>query len=309
MRGAKFFVVSLVGLLLIGGTVRPAMAQTKEARGSVVTVSDSSLTVKVGTTDMKFAVDAKTIVGAPGAGRATRDAQTQGAAGAKLTSVVKPGAGVIVTYREAAGVMTATEIRSVPAAASANATGTTGGSTGGTSASGKVKAVTAQSLVITDNGKDMAFAVDNTTKVFAKGAGTATAAAGGAITFNRLVGVGDEVTVNYAGTGQAMRATEVRITLNADRPRRRRVANNNPGARRGRTPVRPTPLAAWPLSPAHPAGVAEPLRSPSATRNSAISPSSARTCHRHGSNRRSFRPVPSAVRSRAFRSTNNPTEP
>jgi hypothetical protein len=67
--------------------------------------------------------------------------------------------------------------------------------------------------VITDSGKDMTFAVDNSTKVLAKGAGTATQAAGGTIAFNKLVGVGDTVSVSFAGAGPAMRATEVRITL------------------------------------------------------------------------------------------------
>jgi hypothetical protein len=158
---------------------------------------------------MKFGVDAKTLVGAPGAGRATRDAQGKGAPGIKLTSVVKPGSGVVVMYREANGALVATEIRSVPAAASDR--------TASTIANGKVKSTTPASLVITDNGKDMTFVVDKATKVVARGAGTATQAAGGNIAFDKLVGVGDTVSVSYAGTGPAMRATEVRITVKADR--------------------------------------------------------------------------------------------
>ena len=194
---------------LVMGWAAGASAQTKEARGTVVSVSDSSLTVKVAGNDMTFAVDAKTVVGAPGAGRATRDAQTKGAPGIKLTNVVKTGSGVVVMYRVAGGANVATEVRSVPGAASAAAPATT--------ANGKVKSVTAASLVITDNGKDMTFAVDKATRVVAKGAGTATQAAGGSIAFTKLVGVGDTVSVSYAGTGAAMRATEVRITVNADR--------------------------------------------------------------------------------------------
>jgi hypothetical protein len=210
MERLRFFVVPLLAVLVMGWAAG-ASAQTKEARGTVVSVSDSSLTVKVAGSDMKFAVDAKTVVGAPGAGRATRDAQTKGAPGIKLTSVVKPGIGVVVTYREAGGGLVATEVRSVPAAASA---GTAGSST---TANGKVKSVSASSMVITDNGKDLTFAVDKDTKVLAKGAGTATRAAGGSIAFTKLVGVGDTVSVSYAGIGQAMRATEVRITVNANR--------------------------------------------------------------------------------------------
>ena len=201
-------VVPVLAVLVVGWAAG-ASAQTKEARGTVVSVSDSSLTVKVAGNDMKFAVDAKTVVGAPGAGRATRDAQGKGAPGIKLTSVVKTGSGVVVMYREAAGANVATEIRSVPGAtsgATADADGT---------ANGKVKSATNTALVITDNGKDMTFAVDKATKVLAKGAGTATQAAGGSIAFTKLVGVGDTVSVSYAGTGAAMRATEVRITVKA----------------------------------------------------------------------------------------------
>jgi hypothetical protein len=205
MGRLRFFVVPLLAVFVMGWAAGPASAQSKEARGTAVAVSDSSLTVKVADKDMKFAVDAKTLVGAPGAGRATRDAQGRGAPGIKLTSVVKTGSGVIVMYREANGALVATEIRAVPAAASASAAPTT--------ASGKVKSVTPTSLVITDSGKDMTFVVDNSTKVLAKGAGTATQAAGGTIAFNKLVGVGDTVSVSFAGAGPAMRATEVRITL------------------------------------------------------------------------------------------------
>lgn len=209
MGRVRFLVVPLLAVLVLGWSARPAAAQTKEARGTVVTVSDTSLTVKVADKDMKFSVDAKTIVGAPGAGRATRDAQTKGAPGVKLTTVVKTGSGVIVMYREAGGAMVATEIRSVPAAA-AGASASTAGSTS-TIATGKVKSVTAASLVITDNGKDSTFAVDANTNVVARGAGTATR--GGPIAITKLVDVGDTVSVSSEGT----RATEIRITVKAAR--------------------------------------------------------------------------------------------
>ena len=207
MERFRLFVVPLFAVLVTGWAAG-ASAQTKEARGTVVSVSDSTLTVKVAGSDMKFAVDGKTVVGAPGAGRATRDAQSKGAPGIKLTTVVKTGSGVVVMYREAGGALVATEIRSVPAAV---------GTPPSPTASGKVKSVAAASLVITDNGRDLTFTVDKDTKVAAKGAGTATQAAGGSIAFTKLVGVGDTVSVSYTGTGQAMRATEIRVTVNANR--------------------------------------------------------------------------------------------
>lgn len=217
MGRVRFFVVPLLAVSVMGWAASPASAQTKEARGTVVSVSDSSLTVKVADKDMKFTVDDKTVVGAPGAGRATRDAQGKGAPGIKLTSIVKTGSGVVVMYREAGGAMVATEVRSVPAAAGASASSASSSSSSSTTANGKVKSVTPASLVITDNGKDMTFVVDKDTTVLAKGAGTATKAAGGNIAFTKLVGVGDSVSVSYAGTGPAMRATEVRIVVNASR--------------------------------------------------------------------------------------------
>jgi hypothetical protein len=211
MTRVRLLVVPLLTVMVFAWAAPSATAQTKEASGIVVTVTDSAVVVKVADKDMKFGVDAKTVVGAPGAGRATRDAQSQGAAGIKLTTILKTGSGVVVTYREAGGALVATEIRSVPAAASAASAAAS------TTASGRVKSVTASSLVVTDNGKDLTFMIDKDTRVLAKGAGTATQAAGGAIAFTKLVTVGDTVSVSYTGTGAAMRATEVRMTVDADR--------------------------------------------------------------------------------------------
>ena len=98
--------------------------------------------------------------------------------------------------------------------------------------------MTASSLVVTDSGKDLTFAVDKDTRVLAKGAGTATQAAGGSIAFTKLVGVGDTVSVSYAGTGSTMRATEIRITVNADGPRAGGPLIDAHIERRGRIAVR-----------------------------------------------------------------------
>ena len=220
MGHARFLWVPILAAVVLGWPARPAEAQTKEASGTVTTVTDSSLTVRVDKIEMKFNVDSNTIVGAPGAGRATRDAQSKGAPGAKLTAVIKPGAGVIVTYSEAKGTLLATEVRFVPAAASAapGAAGAAGAAGNlGATIDGTVKTVTDTSLVITNSGKDLTFSVDAQTRVVAKGAGTATQAAGGKIPFTKLVGVKDTVSVSYEGAAPKMRAIEVRIIVNADR--------------------------------------------------------------------------------------------
>ena len=210
--------IQRLGILLIvlvfGAFVglRPAAAQTKEARGTVTAVSDSSLKVKVGAQEMTFAVDSKTAVLARGAGRATRDAQATGAPGIKIGDAIKVGGAVIVQYTEAGGKMTATEVRSVSDAGGGGGSVSTPGPAS-KSVTGKVKSATAESLVVTADNKDMTFAVTPETKVEARGAGTATQQAGGRIAFNTLVGAGDTVQVTYQEAGATMRATEVRITI------------------------------------------------------------------------------------------------
>jgi Domain of unknown function (DUF5666) len=209
---------TLLLIVLVSGAfvgLSPAAAQTsKEARGTVTAVTDSSLKVKVGAQEMTFAVDSKTAVLARGAGRATRDAQATGAPGIKIGDAIKVGGAVIVQYTESGGRNTATEVRAVSDA------GGGGGSVStpappSKSVTGKVKSATADSLVVTADNKDMTFAVTPETKVEARGAGTATQAAGGRIAFNTLVGTGDTVAVTYQEAGATMRATEVRITIKA----------------------------------------------------------------------------------------------
>jgi hypothetical protein len=216
MGHVRFLWVPILAAAMLGWPAPPAEAQTKEASGAVTAVTDSSLTVRVSNNEMKFSIDNNTIVEARGAGRATRDAQSKGQPGIKITSVVKPGNGVVVTYREVKGTLLATEVQIVPAAAGAAAAPAAGAPASQT-ANGRVKTVTDTSLVVTDSGKDLTFMIDTTTRVVAKGAGTATQAAGGKIPFSKLVGVGDTVSVSYDGAAPKMRATEVRITLNADR--------------------------------------------------------------------------------------------
>jgi hypothetical protein len=207
----------LLLIILVSGAfvgLSPAAAQTsKEARGTVTAVTDSSLKVKVGAQEMTFAIDSKTAVLARGAGRATRDAQATGAPGIKIGDAIKPGGAVIVQYTEAGGKMTATEVRAVSDAGEGGGSVSTTAAPPSKSVTGKVKSATANSLVVTADNKDMTFAVSPETKVEAKGAGTATQAAGGRIAFNTLVGAGDTVQVTYQEAGATMRATEVRITI------------------------------------------------------------------------------------------------
>jgi hypothetical protein len=206
MGRLKVLGIPLLAVLVLGLSIgaSPAAAQTKTARGTATAVSDSSLTVKVGDKDMTFAIDAKTVVQAKGAGTKTR-----ATGGVKLTDYVKTGGAVLVRYRSANGANQAVTIQPISSAGS--------GVPGVESkiATGVVKSVSDSSLSVTSGGKDMTFAITASTKVLGKGAGTAAAAAGGKIAIGSLVSAGDTVSVSYTEAGGAMTASEVRVTIKA----------------------------------------------------------------------------------------------
>jgi hypothetical protein len=91
--------------------------------------------------------------------------------------------------------------------------GQTKGGGGGTPGfSGTVKSLTNNSLTIAAGGKEMTFAVDASTKVVAKGAGSKSAEKGGKAPIADLVAVGDKVTVKYLQSAGANRAVSVTVT-------------------------------------------------------------------------------------------------
>jgi hypothetical protein len=178
-------------------------------------MSADSVTVKVQNTDMKFGVDAKTTVEAVGAGTKAREAQKAGQPGAKLSDVVKVGQPVEVSYHDMAGKLHAARIRAVSAAAVTTAETTTDKMSNGT-----VKSIVANSMTISGSGGGGAtftqtFAIDANTRVIGKGVGTATAPTGGKAVVTALVGNGDQVSVSYKAAGNALTATEIRVTTKA----------------------------------------------------------------------------------------------
>lgn len=206
MSRAQLLTIRVLAFSVLAWSVGvAAQSDTKTARGTVSTMAADSITVKVGTTEMKFNVDDKTTVIAPGAGTAARQAQAAGAAGPKLSEVVKVGGAVEVTYHDMGATKHAATIRPI---ASAGA----GGGSVAAEASGTVKSVSATSLVVTSGGKDLTFAIDKDSMVVGPGAGTAAAAAGGKAAITDLVGAGDSVTVTYHEMGSMMHAANVRVT-------------------------------------------------------------------------------------------------
>lgn|SRR5262249_3095852 len=78
------------------------------------------------------------------------------------------------------------------------------------SASGTVKSVTGNQLVVTGGGKDMTFMLDGSTKFTGKG--LSTKSGGKPIAATDAVHEGDKVTVSYHDMNGSMHAASVRIT-------------------------------------------------------------------------------------------------
>jgi hypothetical protein len=214
--------LSLAAFTLVGFiSVSLAAQETKNARGTVTAMGADSITVKAGEREMKFAVDAKTVVTAEGAGTASREAAASGKS-LKLADIVKVGDAVDVSYHETG--MHAARIRKIPSAGSGGGgTSDERAATSSDTANGTVQTVSASSLTITgsagDSGKfTQTFTIDTNTKVVAEGAGTAAAAAkekGKSMGITDYLATGDQVTVTYQKKGDALIATQIRVTRKA----------------------------------------------------------------------------------------------
>jgi hypothetical protein len=212
-----FIALALVIVALAAWPTAQLIAQQpKTARGTVTAVADDSLTVKVADNELKFHVDAKTNVEAVGAGTKTRQARAAGQPGPKLTEVVKVGQPVAVSYSDMGGTLHASRIRAISSAGNAGA-GAVAAEGGAKTANGTVKSVAGTSLTINGSSGSGAtftqtFTIDGTTKVIGRGAGTAAAAAGGKTAVTDLVSTGDRVSVTYRAAGNALHASEIRVT-------------------------------------------------------------------------------------------------
>lgn len=216
--------LSLAAFTLVGFiSVSLAAQDTKSARGTVTAMGADSITVKAGEREMKFAVDAKTVVTAEGAGTASREAAASGKS-LKLADVVKISDAVEVEYHETGATMHAARIRKVPSAGSGGGgTSDQRAETRSDTANGTVQTVSASSLTITgsagDSGKfTQTFTIDTNTKVVAEGAGTAAAAAkekGKSMGITDYIATGDQVTVTFLKKGDALLATQIRVTRKA----------------------------------------------------------------------------------------------
>jgi hypothetical protein len=213
MKRVLFVGIPLVALVLAVGPVaaqnQKMTGETKTARGTVTAMSADSITVKVQDKDMKFNVDGKTRVIAAGAGTKSRQAKGRGMTGPALADVVKTGEAVEVRYHDmGGGTLHAASIRKV---ASAGGGAMSEEKPAAKTATGTVKSVSADSLTLSDGGKDMTFTIDKSTNVVGRGVGTKAAPTGGKAPITDLVSVSDKVSVTYHEMGSTMHASTVRV--------------------------------------------------------------------------------------------------
>ncbi len=210
MNSSKRLVVLGVGALVLGvfATALPAHAQSKEARGTVTAVTDSTISVKAGAEQLTFYVDSETHLDVRTVQRDLQRAQA-GKPSPRVNDFFEAGQVVLVRYREEKGRNHALDISRI------SSTGAGGGSISDPAkiSEGKVKVVSDSQLVIDSGGREMSFAITGDTNVLAKGATKASKAAGGSTTITTFVHAGDQVSVSYHEAGAKMTASEVRVRV------------------------------------------------------------------------------------------------
>jgi hypothetical protein len=200
--------LALVAAFAIVWPATTALAQDiKTAKGTVAVIAAHSVTIRAGMTEMKFDVDERTTVEAPGAGTKARRAVWQGRNGPKLAELIRTGQNVEVAYDELGGAFHAASVRRISSA----------GGRMPTKSTGAVAALSGNSLTITGARNAGAtftqtFIIDARTQVVGKGIGTKVAERGGRSSFLGLVGLGDRVTVSYRDETGSLHASDVRVT-------------------------------------------------------------------------------------------------
>jgi len=200
--GATMAVVGLVA------SARPVSAQTKEARGNVASVTETTLTVKAGAQELTFYIDGETHLEVRRSAKDVQAAQP-GNPKPRVNSFFEAGNPVLVRYREENGKNHALNIERV------GSPGSGGGSVKDPTriADGKVTSVSASHVTIASGGKDLTFAITGDTDVLARGASKATKAAGGSTPLTTFVHLGDEVSVSYTDAAGAVTASEIRVRV------------------------------------------------------------------------------------------------
>ena len=201
-----------IGLTVIGvlGAAGLVNAQTKEIRGAVTAISNSSMTISAGQRDMTFIIDPATKVEVKAAAKKTRAAGSAGNPGVTITEFIKTGNNVLVRYKEDSAGLHALSVRPV---SSSTKSSREPSDVEIRLASGTVTEVTQSRLRLESRGEDLTFAVNADTDVLARNASRTTKAVGGKTTIADFVRDGDTVSVTYLDAGGAMTASQIRVRL------------------------------------------------------------------------------------------------
>ena len=203
------FIVSIAAALILAAGPAVGQAQpTKTVSGEITAIAVDSVTIKAADgKEMKFAIDAKSQVIAPGGTTKTKAAKTEGK-GVAATELLKAGQAVEIRYHEEG--MHAASVRAIAAVPPPPALSGPKAQT----ASGIVSAITGTSLTVKGS-SEWTFTIDGKTAVTGPGVGTAAkklSSEGKPQPITEFVHVGDTVSVTYLETGAAKQASAVRIT-------------------------------------------------------------------------------------------------
>ena len=210
------FVLAFAALSVVWWPTEPAAAEeSKVARGTVAEIGGRWVVLTVGDHQMRFDVDNTTTVGVRGAPTKARQATARGTPGPHLDGLLKVGQAVAGTYDDTAGSPRATRILAISAASVARGTD-------GMTSAGVVIAVGVDTITISGSGPhgaalEQTFMIDSNTKLFAKGASTATAATGGRAPLAEFVQRGDRVSIAHRSNGHVLVASDIHVTLKASR--------------------------------------------------------------------------------------------
>ena len=196
-------------LLILGAMVgfavgiAPVSAQTREARGTVSAVTDSTMSVKTGVAELTFYIDGDTHLEVRLAARDLQAAQP-GQPSPRVNDFFEEGTPVLVRYREENGRHHALNIERV---------GSAPGPKDSWIATGQVTSVSASHMTIDSSDGTFTFAITGDTNVLAHGASRATKAAGKGTPLTTFVRSGDMVSVTYRKAAGAITASEIRVRV------------------------------------------------------------------------------------------------
>jgi hypothetical protein len=200
----RFAVLGVVATTVVLATAVTALAQAREARGTITSVTETTLSMKAGTEVLTVFVDSDTHLTVR---RAERDLQREqpGHPSPRVNSFFEPGQAVLVRYRVENGRNVATDISRISSAGEGSV------SIPAKISDGKVKLVTDSQLTIDDGSRELTFGITGDTTVLVRGATKATKAAGGSTPITTFVHTGDLVSITYRDAGAKMMASEVRV--------------------------------------------------------------------------------------------------